>query len=124
MNIDIFPLNKDNKRKTISKLVSKFGLPTICKDLAIYFQDSGKGEVYLHFREDFHPKIYIDTNKTSLKSLFRFLKSMGFDKASIGIATCFNFYNKNKVFLELLTNSFIGDFVQVKYLEKSPAAKL
>lgn len=128
MTIKIYPIRND-LRKIVQKLVEKFGVPEARKDMAIYYKKCPSGEIHLRFRnkkclmifidpqtdELFRPKIHVDSEKTDIKSLFIFLKKLGFNNASIGIATCLSFYSKNQVFIELMTDTFIGDFLQLGF---------
>ncbi|OGM26732.1 hypothetical protein A3D00_04750 [Candidatus Woesebacteria bacterium RIFCSPHIGHO2_02_FULL_38_9] len=130
MKIDIFPVKK-NLSSVMRNLVSEFGVPQAQKDLAIYCfaKDQTGNEIHLRFRnkkcllfyiaektdELFRPRINIDMNRTTMKSLLTLFKEIGYDKASIGIATCFEYYSSNQLFIELLVDTFIGDFVQIGY---------
>lgn len=128
MQIDIF-LVQNNLNSIISELTKKFGVPEVRRDLAIYYKNASGKEVHFRFRnkmclalyidsetdEIFRPKFHVDMDRTDIKSILLFFKKIGFNKASIGEATCFSFYNKNGIFLEILIDTFIGNFVQLGY---------
>jgi len=133
MAIDIFPVDKKGKIKNI--LEKFFGLPEIKGDLAIYlYKDKeGTGEIHLRFKdrkcliiyvdqkieEVFRPKINIDLNKTDIKSLLEIFKASGYSKGRIGKAVCYSYYSGNGCFVEFMSQTFIGDFVQIGYEDES-----
>ncbi len=122
----------------IPKLMDKFGLPEIRKDLAIYFKNNSKFEIHLRFRnkkclmmlidpdtdELFRPKIHIDTSRTDINSILVMLKKIGYNRASVGLATCYSFYNLDGTFIELMIDTFIGNFLQIGYENRSQAQPL
>jgi len=131
MNIDIYPVSKKCLPKVVTSLVSKYGIPKVYKDMAIYYapNEIDKTEMHLRFRNKnclaifiddktdtiFRPRVTVDTDNTTIKSLLEMYKKIGFNNASVGIATCFEFLSGGGVFLELMLDTYIGDFVQVGY---------
>jgi glycosyltransferase involved in cell wall biosynthesis len=128
---------KRNLGEILAKLVQKYGIPEIRKDLAIYYKNDTSKQVHLRFRNNncsvmikdsdtndpFRPKIHIDTSHTDMRAILTFFKKIGYKKASVGLATCYSFYHTRDSFLELLTNTFIGDFIQIGYEEDKNVQK-
>ncbi|MEK7168929.1 MAG: glycosyltransferase [Patescibacteria group bacterium] len=131
MNIDIYPVSKKSLSKVINTLLTQYGVPKVYKDMSIYYapNESDNTEMHLRFRnknclaifidektdKTFRPRVTVDTDNTTIKSLLEMYKKIGFNNASVGIATCFGFLSEGGVFLELMLDTYIGDFIQVGY---------
>lgn len=131
MNIDLYPVSKKCLPKVINSLITQYGVPKVYKDMSIYYtpNKTDNTEMHLRFRNKnclaifidektdklYRPRVTVDTDNTTVKSLLEMYKKIGFNEASVGIATCFEFLSDGGVFLELMLDTYIGDFVQVGY---------
>jgi len=138
MKIDIFKFDKD-LAEVMRNLTQKFGIPTVWKDMAIYFSPKTQSRDEVHFRfrnkkclmlyvdsktdELFRPRVHVDMDRTTVRSLLTLFKKIGYENASIGIATCYEYYQSDDVFIELLLDTFIGNFVQIGYGDSKKANK-
>lgn len=119
-------LSKGQLQEVIDKLVARFGLPEVRRELAMYITQSDGSElhflvtnsrVFIRLLEPdavTSSQVYIASTR-NLKQLIKIATTLGSSRGHIGTSIGFNFCDNYKESVDIMLDSFVGDFLRVRH---------
>jgi len=114
--------------KLVANFIKHFGLPKIQRKFSVYAYDNKENQFHINFIDQRCDIKYIPANSVqklttppifvenkNLKQLFTMIRSLGFNKASIGFILSLNFNTGHEVKVGFSKNTFADNISEIKF---------